>query len=62
MMLTESHPRRSLIMSCLTYNRTAWQFLDLEAEVDEEGDKGDEDEEDEMTECMFLLNLWLFYF
>jgi len=30
--------------------------------VDEEGDKGDEDEEDEMTECMFLLNLWLFYF
>ena len=43
-------------MSCPTYDRTARQFLDLEAEVDEEGD---EEEEDEMTECMFLLNLRL---
>ena len=49
-------------MSRPTYNCTAWRFLDLEAKVDEEGDKGDEDEEDEMTECMFLLDLWLFYF
>jgi len=54
MMLTESHPRRSLIMSCPTYDCTARQFLDLEAEVDEE-----EEEEDEMTECTFLLNLRL---
>jgi len=58
MMLTESHPRRSLIMSHPTYDHTARRFLDLEAEVDEEGDE-DEDEEDEMTECMFLLNLQL---
>jgi len=49
-------------MSCPTYGHTAWWFLDLEAEVDKEGDEGDENEEDEMTECMFLLNLWLFYF
>jgi len=56
MMLTESHPCRSLIMSHPTYDRTARRFLDLEAEVDEEGD---EEEEDEMTECTFLLNLWL---
>jgi len=55
MMLTESHLHRSLIMSHPTYDRTARRFLDLEAEVDEEGDE----EEDEMTECMFLLNLWL---
>jgi len=61
MMLTESHPRRSLIMSRPTYDRTARQFLDLEAEVDEEGDdkEEDEEEEDEMTECTFLLNLRL---
>jgi len=49
-------------MSCPTYDHTAWRFLDLEAEVDEERDKGDEDKEDKITECMFLLNLWLFYF
>ena len=55
MMLTESHPRRSLIMSRPTYDHTARRFLDLEAEVDEEGD----DKEDEMTECTFLLNLRL---
>jgi len=54
MMLTESHPHRSLIMSRPTYDRTARRFLDLEAEVDEEGDK-----EDKMTECTFLLNLQL---
>jgi len=60
MMLTESHPHRSLIMSHPTYNRTARRFLDLEAKVDEEGDEEeDEDEEDEMTECTFLLNLQL---
>jgi len=58
MMLTESHPRRSLIMSHPTYDRTVQWFLDLEAKVDEEGDE-EEDDEDEMTECMFLLNLWL---
>ena len=34
-------------MSCPIYDRTARQFLDLEAEVDEE-------EEDEETECMFF--------
>jgi len=62
MMLTESHPCRSLIMNCPTYNCTAWQFLNLEAKVDEEGDEGDKDKEDKMTECMFLLNLQLFYF
>jgi len=56
MMLTESHLRRSLIMSRPTYDRTARRFLDLEAEMDEEGD---EEEEDEMTECTFLLNLRL---
>ena len=28
--------------------------------MDEEGDEEEEeDDEDEMTECMFLLNLWL---
>jgi len=41
-------------MSCPTYDRTARRFLDLEAKVDEEGD-----EEGEVTECAFLLNLWL---
>ena len=55
MMLTDSHPHRSLIMSHLIYDCTVLQFLDLEAKVDEE-----EDEEDE--ECTFLLNLQLFYF
>jgi len=55
MMLTESHPHRSLIMSRPIYDHTARRFLDLEAEVDKEGD----DEEDEMTECTFLLNLRL---
>jgi len=30
--------------------------------VDEKGDEGNEDGEDKITECMFLLNLWLFYF
>ena len=49
-------------MNCPTYNCTAWQFLNLEAKVDEEGDEGDKDKEDKMTECMFLLNLQLFYF
>jgi len=48
-------------MSRPTYDRTARRFLDLEAEVDEEGDdeEEEEDEEDEMTECTFLLNLRL---
>jgi len=41
-------------MSRPTYDHTARRFLDLEAEVDEEGD-----EEDEITECTFLLNLRL---
>jgi len=50
MMLTESHPYRSLIMSCPTYDCTARRFLDLEAEVDEEN---------KMTECTFLLNVRL---
>jgi len=49
-------------MSCQTYDHTAQQFLDLEAKVDEEGDERDENEEGKMTECMFLLNIWLFYF
>ena len=58
-MSTDSHTRRSLIMSHPIYNRTVWQFLDLKAEVDEEKDKN---KEDEVAECTFLLNLQLFYF
>ena len=47
-------------MSHPIYNCTVQQFLDLKAKVDEE--EGEDNDKDEVAECMFLLNLQLFYF
>ena len=61
-MLTYSHPHRFLIMSHPIYDHTVQWFLDLEAKVEEEVEEEEDEDEDEDEECMFLLNLQLFYF